>query len=121
MLTSSLMNRSLSLQAKQILTVLLTALTAVGSGTTIRSYYEPNSGHAGPLLMLGVGIVGQVLLVFIQTKEERELETLREMRDEPLRNQLAIDRAVSDRIIQEIAAGHLDDAVEWNAFGEKLK
>lgn len=100
---------------------MLTVLTALGSGSCVRAFSDPKAGHAGPLIMLGAGVIGQLLLVFIPTKEERELETLREMRDEPLKHQVAKDRAISERIIQEIEAGNLQDAVKWDDFGKKLK
>ena len=111
----------LSLQTKNLFTVTLTALTALGSGSSVRAFYDPNVGYAGPLIMLGAGVIGQLSLVFVQTKEERELETLREMRDEPLKHQLAKARAISERIIQEVKAGNLKDAVKWEDFGKKLK
>jgi hypothetical protein len=43
------------------------------------------------------------------------------MRDEPLKHQLAKARAISERIIQEVKAGNLKDAVKWEDFGKKLK
>jgi hypothetical protein len=115
------MKSLLSLQTKNLFTVMLTVLTALGSGSSVRAFYDPKAGYAGPLIMLGAGVVGQLLLVLIPTKEERELETLREMRDEPLRHQVAKGRAISERIIQEIEAGNLKDAVKWEDFGKKLK
>jgi hypothetical protein len=111
----------LSLQAKNILTVSSTVVTAIGSGACVRTFYGPQAGYAGPVAVIAIGIIGQLLLVFIPTKEERELETLRELRDQPLRHQLAKGLAVSERIIQEIKAGNLKDAVEWDDFGKKLK
>jgi hypothetical protein len=111
----------LSLQTKNLFTVMFTVLTALGSGSTVRAFYDPNASHAGPLMILGVGVIGQLLLVSVPTKEERELETLREMRDEPLRHQVAKGRAISERIILEIEAGNLKDAVRWDDFGKKLK
>ena len=98
-----------------------TVVTAIGSGACVRAFYGSQASYAGPVAILVIGIIGQLLLVFIPTKEERELEALRELRDEPLRLQLAKGRAVSDRIIQEIKAGNLKDAVEWDDFGKKLK
>jgi hypothetical protein len=111
----------LSLQTKSLFTVVLTVLTALGSGSSVRAFYDPKASHAGPLMMLGAGVIGQLFLVFIPTKEERELETLREMRDKPLRLLVEKDCAVSERIIKEIEAGNLKDAVKWDVFGKKLK
>jgi hypothetical protein len=111
----------LSLQTKNLLTVISTVVTAIGSGACVRAFYDPHAGYIGPLIIIGIGIIGQLLLVFIPSKEERELETLRELRDVPLRHQVATGRAVSERIIQEIKAGNLKDAVRWDDFRKKLK
>jgi hypothetical protein len=115
------MNPFLSLQTKNLITVMITVLTALGSASSVRAFYDPNAHLTGPLFVLGIGFIGQISLVFIPTKEERELEWLREIRDEPLRRQLALGRAKSERIIQEIQAGNLQDAKKWDDFGKKLK
>ena len=115
------MKSLLSLQMKNLFTVMLTVLTALGSGSSIHAFYDPKAGHAGPLIMIGAGVIGQILLVFIPTKEERELETLREMRDEPLRHQVARDRAISELMVQQIKAGNFTNVVKLDDLWKKLR
>jgi DMSO reductase anchor subunit len=112
-----------TLQLKNILMLLLTFFVGLFSGWVISAIYA--NAKVLWIVMLAILLIacvaGQVLLtIFVKSKEEEEFELLNELRVSKTRQRIAEAEAMSKKIEEEIKAGNLQSAQEWNKIRDNL-
>jgi len=102
----------MTLQIKNALTIVFSAVIGLSSGWLVRAAYE-KTGIWKPFLALLLGLGAQVFVsLFIHSKEEEELELIRQMRLAKNKQRILEAEELSNRIMLEIKEGRLESAVE---------
>jgi uncharacterized membrane protein YcjF (UPF0283 family) len=102
----------MNLQVKNALTIVFSAAIGLSSGWLVRAAYEKTSIWK-PLLALLLAVGVQIFVsLFVRSKEEEELELIREMRLSKNRQRVLEAEQLSARIQLEIKEGRLESAVE---------
>ncbi|WP_263373286.1 hypothetical protein [Granulicella aggregans] len=104
-----------SLQIKNVTSILLAAAASASSGITVKMYLDHKS-WAFPAVCLAVALSCQLGLIFVESKEEEELSLTRKQRLEAVKAEIAEDRALTVRIQHEIEVGDPEAAARWIRF-----
>ena len=112
----------MSLQAKHILMLILSAVSAVLASWTVAEFYENLTHPLLPVIILAVVVVVQILLTLkLKTPEERQIDLLRELQNRQIQGRMDVSAEVQKRIIEEVRNGNLKDAKRWDDFGKKIQ
>jgi hypothetical protein len=110
----------MTLQLKNILTVLVTAAVGFFSGWCISARYANERNWwiwlAFDLLFLAT----QVLLAIVKTREENLYELLTDLTMEKTTRKIRESKAIGEAIEKEIAAGNPKKAKDWIKIRESL-
>lgn len=102
----------MNLQVKNALTIIFSVAIGLSTGWLVRAAYEKASIWK-PLLALLLALGVQIFVtLFVRSKEEEELELIREMRLSKNRQRILEAEQLSARIQLEIKEGRLESAVE---------
>jgi hypothetical protein len=104
-----------SLQIKNVASVLLAAAASASSGITVKMYLDHKS-WAVPAVCLAGALSCQLGLIFVESKEEEELSLIRQQRMAALRAGIAENEALTNRIRREIESGDPEVAAKWIKF-----
>jgi hypothetical protein len=104
-----------SLQIKNVASILLAAVASAASGVTVKMYLDRKS-WAIPAVCLAGALSCQLGLIFVESKEEEELSLIRKQRLEAVKAEIAEDRALTARIQHEIKVGDPEAAARWVQF-----
>jgi len=107
-----------SLQVKNVASILLAAAASASSGITVKMYLDHKSWSV-PAVCLAVALSCQLGLIFVESKEEEELSLLRRERLAVIRRSFEENEEISARIRQEIRSGSPKAAADWEEFRRK--
>jgi hypothetical protein len=112
---------------KEVLNRVFSVTTAAFTGWLVKAAYD-NGGLPLPSSLLIVSVIAQIVLSFVSSKDEKELENLRQKNEEMRKEremwyglQLSkLEQALeaSRQSVKEIKAGNLKSAKEWREFYE---
>jgi len=109
-----------TLQLKNVLTVLVTAAVGLFSGWFVSAKYASESTWWIWLVLGLLSLFAQVLLAIVKTREENLFEVVNELTLEKARQKAKESKVISDRIEKEIAAGDLKKATDWMKIRDSL-
>jgi len=108
-----------SLQVKNIASLVLAAAASVASAVTVRRFFERGNWFV-PAACLAVFLALQLCLIFVESKEEEELSLLRTRRMDRSRHAAEELARITLRIQSEIDHGTVELAEQWRRFREKI-
>jgi hypothetical protein len=110
----------MTLQLKNVLTVLVTAAVGLFSGWFVSAKYA-NEGTWWIWLVLGMlSLLIQVRRAFVKTKEENLFELSNDLTLQKARQKLGEAKAIGEIIEKEIGAGNLKKATDWMKIRDGL-
>ena len=101
-----------SLQIKNVASILLAAAASASSGITVKMFLD-HKRWVAPAICLAVALSCQLGLLFVESKEEEELSLLRKRRLDRDRHAIAENERLSQQIQQCIESGDLKAALKW--------
>jgi len=104
-----------SLQVKNIASLVLAAAASVASAVTVRRFFERGNWFV-PAACLAVFLALQLCLIFVESKEEEELSLLRQYRMDRSRHLIEENKMISIQIRRSIKAGDHEIARKWDEF-----
>jgi uncharacterized membrane protein YcjF (UPF0283 family) len=108
-----------SLQVKNIASLVLAAAASIASAVTVRRFFE-RGNWVIPAACLAISLGCQLLLLFVESKEEEELSLLRMRRMNRSRHAAEELARITLRIQNEIDHGTVELAEQWHRFREKI-
>ncbi len=109
----------MTLQLKTILTIVISAIIALSCGALVRAFYE-KTRLLPPAAIVVIAVTAQVSLALKKTKEEEELELMREMRLSENRQRIREAEALSAKMEEEIRNGNYESVVEITNLKERV-
>ena len=110
----------MTLQLKNVLTVLVTTAVGLFSGWFVSARYAKERTWWAWLVICLLFLVGQVLLAITKTREENLFELFNDLTMQKTRQKIAESKAISEMIEKEIAAGNLKKATDWMKIRDSL-
>jgi uncharacterized membrane protein YfcA len=108
----------LSLQFKNVLTLIFSALISAFIGASVRSFYQGSTLWV-PLTAALFLVLCQIILVLVPSKEEEELAVFREARINRARQRQREEEEVSNTIVNQIQNGDLRSVEKWHVIRTK--
>ncbi len=110
---------TMTLQLKTLLTIVLSAIIALFCGALVRAIYEKL--RILPLVAgLAIAVLAQIMIALRKSRDEEELDLLREMRLTENRQRIREAEALSTKIEEEIRNGNYESVVEITSLKERL-
>ena len=109
----------MTLQLKNVLTVLITAAFGLFSGLYVSAKYA-NAPTMIWLVLSILSLIGQVLVAITKTREENLFEASSELTLEKARQKVKESKAISERIEKEIREGDPKKATDWMDIRDNL-
>jgi uncharacterized membrane protein YfcA len=110
----------MTLQLKNVLTVLVTAAVGIFSGWFISAKYANERFWWIWLVLDLLFLAAQVLLAIVKTREENLYELQNDLVIEKTRGKVREAKAIGVAIEKEIAAGNPKKAKDWKEIRDKL-
>jgi uncharacterized membrane protein YfcA len=108
----------LSLQFKNVLTLIFSVLISAFVGASVRSFYQGSTLWI-PLIAALSLVLCQIILMLVPSKEEEELAFFRELRMNKARQRQREEEEVSNTIVNQIQNGDLRSVEKWHAIRTK--
>ena len=109
----------LSLQVKNVASLLLAATASVAFGFASRRFDSPGRPWLLSAVLGILCLAAQLALIFVESKEEEELSLLRKHRLDRSRHAAQEEARITLRIQREIDHGTVEQAEQWRRFREK--
>jgi hypothetical protein len=110
-----------SLQIKNVASILLAATASACSGITVRELMDSRPSRWWiPAGGLALALACQIALIFVESKEEEELSLLRTQRLDRTQHIIDANRALSVILNKEIEAGNYDSVEKWIEVRRKI-
>jgi hypothetical protein len=116
----------ISNQMKGFFSLICAAFASVAFGFASRRFDQPAGKWGLPACIGAIFFIGQVILVFIGSKEEAELAEYKRIQSAQMEsdateieNRTKIANAATERALLEIQSGNLGGAQRWSDFGRK--
>jgi hypothetical protein len=109
----------ITLQIKNVASILLAAVASASSGITVKKYFDHANWYI-PAVCLAVALCSQLALIFVESKEEEELSLIRKQRIKGIEQATVIEAAIAEQMEKEIKAGNHERVTAWLAIKENL-
>jgi hypothetical protein len=110
----------MTLQLKNVLTVLVTAVVGFLSGWGISAKYASERTWWIWLALALLFLAAQVLLAIVKTREENLYELFSDLTLEKAKRKILESEAIGEAIEKEIAAGNIKKVKDWIKMRESL-
>jgi hypothetical protein len=110
----------MTLQLKNVLTVVVTTAVGFCSGWGISAKYASERSWWVWIALAFLFLAAQVLLAFARTREENLFELFSDLTMEKVRRKILESKAIGEAIEKEIADGNPKKAKDWMKIRESL-